>query len=172
MASRMSLPLKIIAALGALAIGSLALVLAMPVRAAPEARFATLQGESLATSDLRGRVAVISFWSTSCGICVAEMPAMVREYRRLHPLGFEMIAVALKHDRVEDVTAFAAAGGLPFKVVLDSDGEIARRFGNVHITPTTFVLDRRGRVLRRFVGEPDWGRFDALVERALDAPAQ
>ncbi len=172
MACRMSLPQKIIAVLGALAIGSFALALGMPVRAAPEARFATLQGESLATSDLRGTVSVITFWSTSCGVCVAEMPAMAREYRTLHARGYEMIAVAVKRDRADEVAAFAAAHALPFKVALDRDGEIARRFGNVHVTPTTFVLDRRGRVLRRFVGEPDWDRFRALVERALQAPAQ
>jgi protein-disulfide isomerase len=51
---------------------------------------------------------------------------------------------------------------------MDTDGSIAREFGNVRVTPTTFVIGRDGRVLRRYVGEPNWDEFDRLVERALE----
>jgi len=96
---------------------------------------------------------------------------MARAYRAFAPRGYEMVAVALKHDRPEEVAAYAERTALPFKVALDPHGDIARRFGNVHITPTTFVIDKRGRILRRFVGEPDWQEFNAVVEKALAAGA-
>ena len=96
---------------------------------------------------------------------------MVRVYRRLAPRGYEMVAVAMKRDDPVEVAAVVARGALPFKVALDPAGEIARRFGNIHITPTTFLIDKRGRILRRFVGEPNWQEFDALVEKALAEPA-
>jgi len=92
---------------------------------------------------------------------------MARAYRAFAPRGYEMVAVALKRDRPEAVAAYAESAALPFKVALDPHGDIARRFGNVHITPTTFVIDKRGRILRRFVGEPDWREFNAVVEKAL-----
>jgi peroxiredoxin len=171
MTALMNTPCKLIVAVAALAIGSFALLLSMPVRSAPEARFSTLSGESFGTSALRGKVAIVNFWSTSCGACMAEMPKMVRVYRRLAPRGYEMVAVAMKRDDPVEVAAVVARGALPFKVALDPAGEIARRFGNIHITPTTFLIDKRGRILRRFVGEPNWQEFDALVEKALAEPA-
>jgi len=171
MAAFMSSAAKLICLLALLAIGSLAAVLAMPVRSAPEAEFTTLAGERFATSGLRGKVAVVSFWATSCGVCVAEMPAMIETYREFAPRGLEMVTVAMRHDRASRVAEFAEHRALPFKVALDASGEVARRFGNIHITPTTFVLDRNGRVLRRFVGAPDWREFKSLVEKALAEPA-
>ena len=96
---------------------------------------------------------------------------MTRVYREFAPRGYEMVAVAMMRDDPAQVAAFAAGGALPFKVALDPAGDIARRFGNIHITPTTFLIDKRGRVLRRFVGEPDWQEFNALVEKALAEPA-
>ena len=60
---------------------------------------------------------------------------------------------------------------LPFKVALDGSGAVARSFGNVRVTPTTFLIDRQGRIVKHYLGEPDWGEFHALVEKALDDPA-
>src|SRR5438552_3990527 len=96
MAALMRSAPKLICLLAALAIGSLTAVLAMPVRSAPEAEFTTLAGELFLTSELRGRVAVVNFWATSCGVCVAEMPAMIETYREFAPRGYEMVAVAMR----------------------------------------------------------------------------
>lgn len=162
---------KLIAALGVLAIGALAGVLAMPVPRAPEAQFVTLAGETFQTSSLRGKVAVVNFWATSCGTCLAEIPDMARSYQRFSARGYEFVAVAMRYDSPDRVAQFAQSRALPYKVALDSDGAIAKRFGNIHITPTTFVIDKRGRVLKRFLGAPDWKEFDAMIERALAEPA-
>jgi peroxiredoxin len=102
---------------------------------------------------------------------MAEMPRMSKLYRELAPRGYEMVAVAMKRDDPVGVAALVAKDALPFKVALDPAGDIARQFGNIHITPTTFLIDKRGRVLRRFVGEPNWQEFNALVEKALADPA-
>ena len=138
---------------------------------APEVRFATLSGQSLATSDLRGKVLLVNFWATSCVVCVKEMPRMVETYKKFAPRGYEMIAVAMSYDHPNQVADFAQRRALPFKVALDASGEIARNFGNVRVTPTTFLIDRQGRILKQYLGEPDWGEFHALVEKALDEPA-
>lgn len=138
---------------------------------APEVTFATLSGESLATSDLRGKVLLVNFWATSCAPCVAEMPRMIETYQKFAPRGYEMIAVAMSHDRPNQVAAFTQSRALPFKVVLDGEGAIARSFGNVRITPTTFLIDKRGRILMRYQGEPQWSELQALVEKALSDPA-
>ena len=147
----------IIAALGALAIGAFAAFLLMPQPSSPQARF----------PELRGKVAVVNFWATWCPECVKETPRMVEAHRRFSARGYETIAVAVR-DQPARVAEFAKRHALPYSVVLDESGEISKSFGNVRITPTTFLIGRDGRVLRRFVGEPDWQEFDRLVEGALE----
>jgi peroxiredoxin len=130
----------------------------------PEVQLTRLSGEALATSALRGKGVVVTFWATYCGPCLKEMPAMVDAYRRLSPRGHEIIAVAVSKDDPGRVAEFAAAQALPFKVAFDAEGIAASAFGNVRITPTTFVMDRDGRVLKRYIGGPDWRELHALLE--------
>lgn len=157
----------LVAALAALALGAFAAFLASPLPAAPEVRFTTLAGESFATSDLRGKVAVLSFWSPTCGPCLQDMPHLVERHRRFSARGYETVAVALRTDAPVRVRDVAERRRLPYKVALDAEAEASRAFGNVRITPTTFVVDRHGRVLKRYTGKVPWKEFDALVERAL-----
>ena len=135
--------------------------------AAPEVRFITLAGGTLSTSQLRGKVVLVEFWATTCGVCVKSMPRLTDTYSRFAPQGFEMVAVAVQSDHPNSVAAFTQRRALPFKVALDGDGDIARQFGRVRITPTSFLIDRQGRIVKKYIGEPDWAEFHALVEKAL-----
>jgi len=135
----------IIVGIAALALGVAAsLLLQSRDTSAPEVRFATLSGDNFATSDLRGKVVLVNFWSTSCVSCMQEMPKMIETYKKFAPRGYEMVAVAMSYDHPNQVAEFAKARALPFKVALDTNGAIAKSFGDIRITPTTFVLDRKG----------------------------
>lgn len=96
---------------------------------------------------------------------------MTDTWRRYAPRGYEMVAVAMSYDHPNAVAAFARQRALPFRVALDIDGAVARAFGNVSVTPTTYLLDRTGRIVATYVGEPDWQEFHARIERALAEPA-
>lgn len=135
----------------------------------PEVRFVALTGDNFFTSDLHGKVVLISFWATYCPSCVKEMPQLVAMHKRFAARGYETIAVAVKQDQPMRVAQFAAARALPFTIAFDASGEIAKEFGNVRVTPMSFLIDRQGRVLKRYVGEPDWAEVDRLVERALSS---
>ena len=162
--------IKLIAGLAIVATGAFTAFLATPQRVAPEARFATLGGESFTTSDLRGKVMVVNFWATWCPDCVREMPSMAERHLKYSARGYEMIAVAVR-DHPNRVADFTQKRALPFKVALDDTGAISRQFGDIRITPTTFLIDKKGRMIRRYVGEPQWEEFDRLVEQALADPA-
>jgi peroxiredoxin len=151
----------------ALVLGIAASLALLQNREAPEVRFAVLSGEKFSTSDLRGKVVLVNFWATWCTTCVQEMPKFTDTYRKFSPRGYEMIAVAVQSDHPNNVAAFTQKRALPFKVALDGDGDIAKQFGRVRITPTSFLIDKNGRVLKEYIGEPDWAEFHALVEKAL-----
>jgi peroxiredoxin len=163
---------KIIVGLG---VGAYALVVLAAVYAfvflkpasVHEVRFSSLSGETFSTTDLRGKVVLVNFWATYCGSCIAEMPKFVESHNKFAARGYETIAVAVRQDKPEHVAQFAASRALPFRIALDSSGDAARQFGNVRLTPTTFIIDREGRVLRRYIGEPNWTEFHQLVEKAL-----
>ena len=136
-------------------------------RRAPDVTFVSLQGERITMGDLRGKVVLINFWATDCAVCIREMPAIVATYGKYRGQGFETIAVAMRHDPPNYVLNYVEQNKLPFTVTLDPMGELAAAFGDVRQTPTTFIIDRQGRLVRRIVGEPDFPRLHVLLEQKL-----
>jgi peroxiredoxin len=134
----------------------------------PNATFTLLSGQKLTTSDLKGKVYLINFWATDCDTCIKEMPQMVDTYNRFKDRGLEFVAVAMKYDAPMYVVNYAQTRQLPFKVAMD-DGSAAAQFGNVQLTPTTFVVDKNGTILKRYVGEPKFSELDQLLKKALGA---
>jgi peroxiredoxin len=116
---------------------------------------------------LQGKVVMVNFWATSCATCVKEMPHMVDTYNKYKGQGLEFVAVAMQEDRPDYVLNFAETRQLPFKVALDVKGEAAKAYGDVKMTPTTFVIDRQGRIIKRYVGEPEFQALHQLLEKAL-----
>ncbi len=138
-----------------------------PRPAAPEVTFVSLQGEKITTAGLAGKVVLVNFWATDCAVCVREMPGITATYVKYRDRGFETIAVAMRHDPPNHVLHYVERNSLPFKVALDPMGALAKAFGDVRLTPTTFVIDRQGRVLARLVGELDFASLHSLLEAAL-----
>jgi peroxiredoxin len=133
----------------------------------PEVKYTLLDGSSGTTSQLRGKVTLINFWATSCTTCVHEMPQIVATHEKYKSRGFETLAVAMAYDPPAYVANFAESRKLPFKVAIDNTGEIADRFGEVRLTPTTYVVNKRGEIVKRYVGEPDFQQLHALLEELL-----
>ena len=146
------------------------LIFAYRTPAAPAVIFTTIGGERVATADLHGKVVLVNFWATTCVVCMREMPQMVETYRAYAPRGFEVIAVAMPYDRPDWVGSYSKSKALPFRVALDYDAAINSAFGGVEATPTSFLIDKRGRVVRRIVGEPDFAWLRATIESELAKP--
>jgi peroxiredoxin len=134
---------------------------------APASTFTTLEGQPIALADLRGKVVLVNFWATSCPGCIKEMPGMVETYTQYKDRGFEIIAVAMSYDPPNYVKRFVETRQLPFPVALDVDGAHARAFGNVQLTPTSFIIGKDGRILEQKLGELDFVKLKALLDREL-----
>ncbi|PKO63282.1 MAG: thioredoxin [Betaproteobacteria bacterium HGW-Betaproteobacteria-17] len=134
---------------------------------APAVTFTTLEGKPIVLDELRGKVVLVNFWATSCPGCIKEMPDMVESYKLYRDRGFEIIAVAMSYDPPNYVLNFVQTRQLPFPVALDVDGAHARAFGNVQLTPTSFIIGKDGRILEQKLGELDFVRLNALLKREL-----
>jgi peroxiredoxin len=159
------------AAIGAavLALAGIGYAAMFKAEKAPEVTFISIAGDKISTANLRGKVVMVNFWATSCTSCVREMPAMVDTYRKFKGQGLEFVAVAMQYDPPNYVLNFTETRKLPFIVALDSGGDLAKSFGDVTMTPTTFVIAKDGTILKRYVGEPDFSALHALLQKALAA---
>ena len=140
---------------------------ASPPAQAPEVTFSTLSGKQLQMSALRGKVILVKFWATSCVTCVAQMPDNMDNFNTYHTKGFEVVAVAMQYDPANYVINFVETRKIPFTVALDTRGQVAQAFGDVKLTPTAFLIDKNGKILKRYLGEYDKAEFRRTLEKAL-----
>lgn len=134
---------------------------------APDAAFVRLDGSGARISELRGKVLLVNFWATSCATCVAEMPGLIDTHRRFNARGYETLAVAMSYDPPAYVVNFTESRKLPFKVAIDNTGANARTWGDVKLTPTTYLVNKRGQIVKRYVGTPDFAELERLIEKLL-----
>ncbi|MES2976750.1 MAG: TlpA disulfide reductase family protein [Pseudomonadota bacterium] len=158
--------LYVAAAVAVLAIGAGAYV-GTSASAAPDSTFVLLDGSRKTTADLKGKVTLVNFWATSCVTCVAEMPKIMSTYDKYKARGYDTLAVAMSYDPPAYVVNYAETRKLPFKVAIDNTGAVAKAWGDVQLTPTTFIVNKQGEVVKRFVGEPDFAELHRLIEKLL-----
>lgn len=137
------------------------------VSAAPASTFVLLDGSKKTTGDLKGKVTLVNFWATSCVTCVGEMPKVIATYDKYKAQGYDTLAVAMSYDPPSYVVNFAETRKLPFKVAIDNTGAVAKAWGDVALTPTTYIVNKRGEIVKRYVGEPDFAELHKLIEKLL-----
>jgi peroxiredoxin len=135
--------------------------------AAPNVSYTLLDGSTSTLKAQQGKVMLVNFWATSCTTCVREMPSIVATHEKFKARAFDTLAVAMSYDPPAYVASFAQTRKLPFGVVIDNTGAVAKAFGEVRLTPTTFLLDKRGGIVKKFVGEPDFAALHGLIEDLL-----
>lgn len=167
--SRKSNLFKVVAAVAVLSIAAVGYFSVSTDKQAPDVTFTSLSGEKLPLQSMRGKVVMVNFWATSCTTCIKEMPEMVQTYNKYKDKGLDFVAVAMSYDPPNYVVNYAQTRSLPFRVALDAQGDVAKSFGDVKLTPTTFVIDKSGKVIKRYVGEPDFAALHQLLENALAA---
>lgn len=136
---------------------------------APESTFVLLDGSKVQTADFKGKVTLVNFWATSCTTCVAEMPKVIATYDKFKAKGFDTVAVAMSYDPPAYVVNYAETRKLPFKVAIDNTGAVAKAWGEVKLTPTTYIVDKQGQIVKRYVGEPDFAELHTLIDKLLAA---
>jgi peroxiredoxin len=165
----MAMNIRLVSGLAVAAVltGAAALYLGTESSVAPASTFVLLDGSKQSTADLKGKVTLVNFWATSCTTCVGEMPELVATHQKYQARGYQTLAVAMSYDPPSYVVNFTQSRQLPFKVAIDNTGAVAKAWGDVQLTPTTYVVNKRGEIVKRYIGSPDFADLHQLIEKLL-----
>ena len=135
---------------------------------APDFELQTLDGKNLKLSDLRGKAVLLNFWATYCGPCKIEMPWFVELQKQYGPQGFQIVGVSMDDSSTstEDIAKFAKDMGINYPILLGKES-VAQSYGGVSVLPTTFFLDRDGKVIAREFGLQSRSVFVDHIKKAL-----
>jgi cytochrome c biogenesis protein CcmG/thiol:disulfide interchange protein DsbE len=133
---------------------------------APEFTLKDGEGNDVSLADFRGKVVLLNFWATWCGPCKIEMPWFVEFQRKYKDQGFSVVAVSLDEEGWEVVRPFAEDMKLNFPVLLGDD-ELAERFGGVQALPTTFIIDKQGRIYNTHMGLVSMSDYEDEIKKLL-----
>lgn len=124
-----------------------ALWLLMPVdRPMPQVTFTLTDGSTIDSSELRGKSVLLTFWSVSCDICLRDMPRLSAIHDSLKDQQFTVIGVAMPHDPPAAIMATVDKLAPSYPIALDVQGDINRAFGDIRVTPTTFLIRPDGNI--------------------------
>jgi thiol-disulfide isomerase/thioredoxin len=143
-----------------------------PIPAPPDA-FADLEGHAVRLADFKGRVVLLNFWATWCAPCIREMPSLDRLQAALKARGLSVLAVSLDRGGAKVIVPFAKRLRLEhIGLYHDATGALVKAFGITGL-PTSFLIDRRGRIVGAYPGPAEWDGPEAraLIEHYLRQPA-
>jgi peroxiredoxin len=135
----------------------------------PEIKVTSITGQAFMLYQVKNNFTIINFWATDCPGCIKEMPSLVDTYNQFRGQGLEIIAISMSYDPPNQVLNFTQKNKIPFPVVLDVDGQIARSFENIRLTPTSILVDRNGKIIDKVIGELDFNKLNALLKKHLDS---
>ena len=118
---------------------------------APEFSLPNLKGETVHLSDFKGKVVILDFWATWCGPCKMEIPHFAELLKRHGAKGFAIVGVAMDEPGAEVVRPFVTKNKIEYHVLL-GDTYTANKYGGVNALPTTFLIDRKGKIVRKYIG--------------------
>ena len=136
-------------------------------RPAPDFVLTSFDGERIQLSDYRGRIVVLNFWATWCPPCRVEAPVLQRAAERLDPVGVTILGVDVWDDRAAAID-FLNETGVSYPNAEDATRLIPVEYGVTGL-PETFVIDRRGVLVRRWVGPLTDDELDELLAPVLAA---
>ncbi|MCP3851145.1 MAG: TlpA family protein disulfide reductase [Gammaproteobacteria bacterium] len=131
---------------------------------APQAYFEDLKGKKFSLNELKGKPVIVNFWATTCPGCVLEIPALVELSHKYSANDLVVIGVAMDYDPASQVKEMVRQKKMTYSVVLDSKGELAKAFGHVSLTPTTFFISKEGTIFKHKLGEMSHSELESTIQ--------
>jgi peroxiredoxin len=137
---------------------------------APDFALKDAQGRLVHLADYQGKVVLLDFWATWCGPCKIEIPWFMEFQRKYKDRGFEVLGVSMDDDGWKAITPFVNQKKINYRIVLGDD-KTGDQYGGLEALPTTFVIDRNGRIASVHVGLAGKKDFADAIEKLLEDPA-
>ena len=136
---------------------------AKPAPDVPQFSFSSLEGKTVAMKDLGNKVVIVDFWATWCGPCREEIPHLNELYSELKGKGLEIVGISMDTDGTDGVKDFAREFRIQYPIVM-GDEKVAESFGGIIGLPTTFIIDRNGRIAKKYIGLPPAADMARIVK--------
>src|SRR5215471_4494236 len=133
---------------------------------APGWKLTDLNSRSVSFSDFRGRVVILDFWATWCVPCRVEIPHFVELQKQYGAKGLAVIGVSLDEQGPDAVKRFVKQFEVNYSIVIGNE-KIAEKYGGIVALPTTFVIDRKGRIASQHIGYDDKAVFEKEIQSLL-----
>ena len=133
---------------------------------APDFMLHGSSGNHVHLADYRGKAVLVNFWATWCGPCRVEIPWFVEFDRSYRDRGFAVIGVSLDAEGWSAVRPFVEQKNVSYPVVLGDD-RISQQYGGIDSLPTSFVLDRAGKIVAVHNGLVSKATYEADIQKAL-----
>ncbi len=134
--------------------------------AAPDFDLQSVDGKNVKLSDFHGKAVLINFWATYCGPCKIEMPWFVELQKQYGPQGFQIVGVAMDDASKEEIAKFAQDLGVNYPILLGTES-VGESYGGVSVLPTSFFVDRDGKITAREFGLQSRSVFVDNIKKAL-----
>lgn len=158
------------AAAGVVALVAVTLLVVAPWegKSRPDVTFTTLDGETVALESLRGQPVLVTFWATDCPTCIDEIPHLQALHDDMAERGVKVVGVAMHYDDPALIETIVEAREMTYVIAHDQDRSVSRGFGEVRVTPTSYLIDPDGRVVWQRLGLLDMERVRGQIERMLE----
>jgi len=134
--------------------------------AAPDFELTSLDGKRVKLSDYRGKAVLLNFWATWCGPCKIEMPWFVELQKEYGPQGLQIVGVAMDDASRDEIQKFVKEMGVNYTILLGKEA-VGQQYGGVDVLPTTFFIDRDGKIVSREFGLQSRSLFVDNIKKSL-----
>ena len=138
-------------------------------KAAPEFSLKDSDGQTVHLSDYRGKVVLLDFWATWCGPCKIEIPWFMEFEQQLKDRGFAVLGVSMDEDGWNVVKPYIQQYKVNYRILLGND-QVGEIYGGVESLPTTFIIDRQGKIASVHIGLSGKDEFKNAITQLLDTP--
>ena len=141
------------------------------LKPAPDFSLKDATGQTVKLSDYRGKVVLLNFWATWCGPCKIEIPWFIGFQQQYKDRDFAVLGISLDEDGWESVKPYLAESKINYRIMIGNDA-IDKAYGGLESLPTTFVIDRAGRIASKHVGLISKSTYENEIIRLLASPKE